>query len=190
MNEILKEILPISVLLTFIGTLITIYYTRRNIKTTKYIETITSERIKWIDIMRKEVSNIITNVYFTLNVYSEDIKDTEDHVYGSGDEQKQEAQSRLFDAKTTLALGQKKDIWSQSDFIWYLHVFKLKLNPKEDEKIIGIIDYFSKFYIESEYKTKKEIPEAKKKIKELVELTQDLLKNEWDKVKKESKGNI
>lgn len=77
MNEFLKEILPISVVLTFIGTMITIYYTRRNLKTTKYIETITSERIKWLDIIRNEVTNIITNIHFTLTVYSENIKNRE-----------------------------------------------------------------------------------------------------------------
>lgn len=190
MNEFLKEILPISVVLTFIGTMITIYYTRRNLKTTKYIETITSERIKWLDIIRNEVTNIITNIHFTLTVYSENIKNRESIIsnYEVDIEAQMEAQLRFFDTTTSSALGKHKVIWSQSDFIKFLYVFKLRLNPKEDKKIIEIIDYFIKFYAESEYKSANEIPEAREKIETLITLTQDLLKEEWEKVKKETKG--
>ena len=192
MNDLLKEILPIGVMLTFIGTLVTIYYTRRNLKTTKYIDTITSERIKWLETIRNEVSNIITNIHFTLKIYSDNIKDRESEInsYENNIEAQYEAQMRYFDTPTSSALGQKKDIWSQSDFIWFLHLFKLRLNPIEDKKIIEIIDYFIKFYAESEYKSSKEIPEAKEKVKQLVEQTQELLKLEWEKVKDETSGNI
>ncbi len=191
MNEFLKEILPVGVVLTFIGTMFTIYYTRRNLKTTKYIDTITSERIKWLDIIRKEVANIITNIHFTLKVYSDDIKNRESQLQCDNDIHAQaEAQRRCFDSPTSYALGQKKEIWSQSDFIQFLCIFKLRLNPKEDKKIIEIVDYFIKFYTNSEYKTSNEISEAKEKIKLLVDETQELLKQEWDKVKFESRGKI
>ena len=56
------------------------------------------------------------------------------------------------------------------------------------KKIIDIIDYFIQFYTESEYKSAKEIPEARKKISFLIEYTQELLKQEWEKVKIESQG--
>jgi hypothetical protein len=133
MNEFLKEILPISVVLTFIGTMITIYYTRRNLKTTKYIDTITSERIKWLDIIRNEVTNIITNIHFTLKIYSDNIQDRENEIknYEDDIEAQIEAQSRYFDTTTSSALGQRKEIWSQSHFIKYLNIFKLRLNPEE-----------------------------------------------------------
>ena len=80
MNEFLKEILPIGVILTFFATMYSIYYTRKNLKTTKYIDTITSERIKWLEIIRNEVSEIVTNVYFTLKIYSEDLKNKENEI--------------------------------------------------------------------------------------------------------------
>jgi hypothetical protein len=142
-NEILKEILPISVVLTFIGTMITIYYARRNLTTTKYIDTITSERIKWLDIIRNEVTNIVTNIHFTLKIYSDDLQDREKEIrnYEDDYDAQMEAQARYFDTTTSLALGQRKEIWSQSHFIKYLNVFKLRLNPVEDKSIIEIIDY-------------------------------------------------
>ncbi len=189
-NEILKEILPISVVLTFIGTMITIYYTRSNLKTTKYIDTITSERIKWLETIRNEVTNIVTNIHFTLKVYSEDIQNIERGTMDPEDDPyaQIEAQERYFDTTTSSALGQRKEIWSQSHFIKYLNLFKLRLNPEEDNNIIEIINYFIKFYAESEYKSAKEILEAREKIDLLITQTQKLLKQEWEKVKKESKG--
>ena len=190
MHEFLKYIIPVSVILTFIGTMINIYYTRRNIETTKYIETITSQRIKWLDIVRNEVTNIIVNINFTLKIYSDDIQDRENEIknYDEDIEAKYEAQMRYFDTKTSNALSQEKAIWSQSDFIQYLYLFKLRLNSFEDKRIIEIIDYFIQFYTESEYKSTKEIPEARKKISFLIEYTQELLKQEWEKVKLESQG--
>ena len=141
MNEFSNELLSIGVVLTFIGTMITIYYTRRNLKTTKYIDTITSERIKWLDIMRKEVAKISTNIHFTLKIYSDKIKNRESQIqnYENNIEAQVEAQMRYFDTPTSSALGQKKEIWSQSDFIWFLHLFKLRLNPTEDKRIIDIL---------------------------------------------------
>jgi hypothetical protein len=192
MNEFLKEILPISVVLTFVGTMITIYYTRRNLKTTKYIDTITSERIKWLDLIRNEVTIIVTNIHFTLKIYSENIQDRENEIKNYEDDinAQFEAQSKYFDTTTSSALGLKKDLWSQSDFIKNLYLFKLRLNPDEDNSITSIIDYFIRFYSESEYKSASEIPEAREKIKQLISLTQKLLKEEWSKVKNESKGKI
>lgn len=191
-NEILREILPISVLLTFFGTMITIYYTRRNLKTTKYIETITSERIKWLTIIRNEVTSLITNIHFTLKIYSENIQDRENEIknYEDDIDVQIKAQSRYFDTPTSSALGQRKEIWSQSDFINNLYLFKIRLNPKEDKVIIDLIDYFIRFYAESEYKSADEIPEAREKVKHLISHTQELLKQEWEKVKKESRGNL
>lgn len=192
MNEFLKDILPISVILTFIGTMITIYYTRRNLKTTKYIDTITSERIKWLDVIRKEVTEIVTNIHFTLKVYSEDIQDRENEIRRYEDDiaLQMEAAERYFESPTSSALASKKAIWSLSDFVNKLYLFKLRLNPVENNDIISIVDYFINFYDESEFKSAKEIPEARDKISQLIKLTQILLKSEWEKVKNESKGKL
>ncbi|WP_044214202.1 hypothetical protein, partial [Saccharicrinis fermentans] len=47
-----------SVLTSFL----TLKYTRRNLKTTKYIETIITERIKWINLLRNDFSILITSI--------------------------------------------------------------------------------------------------------------------------------
>jgi len=192
MNETFKYILPIGVILTFFGTMINILMTSKNIKSTKYIDTITSERIKWIDIIRNEVTNIIVNINFTLKIYSENIKDREYEInnYEQNPEVQLETQLRYFDDKTSNALLKEKPIWSESDFVKYLYLLKLRLNPKEDIEIIEIIDYFIKFYNDSEFKSAVEIPEVQKKINLLIDKTQKLLKQEWEKIKQESKGKI
>ena len=191
MKEYSIEILPISLLLlTFFGTMLNIYFTRKNLTTTKYIDTITSERIKWIDIIRNEVTSIITNIHFTLKIYSENIQDNKNEIRNDEDdiEAQIDAQSRFFDTLTSSAFGTKKEIWSQSDFIQKLYLFKLRLNPAENIVIIGIIDYFINFYTESDYKSANEIPYAREKVKLLLGQIQILLKQEWEKVKLESKG--
>lgn len=190
MKEYLNEILLIGVGLTFIGTTANIYYTRRNLKTTKYIDTITSERIKWLDIIRNEVTNIITNIHFTLKVYTENIQDSENEMrkYEVYPDYECETQSNSFDVQTSAAIGKKKEIWSQSDFIQNLYLFKIRLNPIQDQKIIEIVDYFIRFYTDSQYKSANEIPCARKKVDLLVTQIQELLKHEWEKVKMESKG--
>lgn len=165
--------LTIGVILTFIGTMITIYFTRRNLKTTKYIDTITSERIKWLETIRNEVTNIICNIHFTLEIYSDDIQNNLNSIidYQDNIEAQIEEQTRYFDAPTSLALGQRKNIWSKSDYIKSLYLFKLRLNPVEDKNIIEIIDFFIKFYTESKSKSANEIPEAREKIISLTSQT-------------------
>lgn len=48
-------------------TILTIYFTRKNIRTTKYIETITTERIKWLENIRNDFSILITSLLILKN---------------------------------------------------------------------------------------------------------------------------
>lgn len=192
MNEFLKEILPISVVLTFIGTMITLYYTRRNIKTIKYIDIITSERIKWLDTIRNDSTNIITNIHYTLKIYADIIQNNKKEIenYEYNKEIPNEAQTRYFDAPTSSAFGQKKEVWSQSNFINQLYMFRLRLNYKENNDVIQILDYFIKFYIESDYKSQNDIDKAREKANKLTDKIHNILKSEWEKVKKETQGKF
>ena len=45
-----------GILLTFGATILGHYFTRRNIKTSKFIDVITTERIKWLTTIRNDVS--------------------------------------------------------------------------------------------------------------------------------------
>jgi len=186
MNNFFKETLPLIVVIsTFIGTMISIYFTRRNLKTTKYIETITSERIKWINITRNEIAEIISNIHLSLCKYYQDIDDKfYDPTYHI-----LVAENNIdFASKTSVVFGKEEKAWSLYDFLNKLYLFKLRLNPNEDSQIINILDYFIGFYTKTEDKTAEDIKDAKKNIDTFIEITQVLLKQEWDKVKLESMG--
>ena len=168
MNETIDYILLGGIILTFTGTLITILYTRRNIETTKYIDTVTSGRIRWIDIVRDEATSLVTNILFTLDYYSSKPKKTH----------------------SSSPFGKTKDPWSINDYICFLYIFKLRLNPKEDKKIVKIINYFIDFYKNEEYKSASKRKIAYENVEVFFKLTRDILNNEWQKIKKESRGEI
>ena len=101
MKEILNDfILPSGVLLTFIAATVNIYYTRRNLKTTKYIDTITTERIKWLSIIRDEVTQLVSIFSETLIIHKKLIDNAESQ--NSGEEYtnyiKSEYQKHYFDS--------------------------------------------------------------------------------------------
>ncbi len=75
--EIIISILSTSILTGFVASAVTVFYTRKNLKTTKYIETITSERIKWIQIVRNDFNTLISSILIHVNntEYLNDLKD-------------------------------------------------------------------------------------------------------------------
>jgi len=183
-------ILPSGVLFTFIATCVNIYYTRQSSKKSKYIDTITSERIKWLSIIRNEISEIISIISETLIFYSEEINNIESQNPDENfvTDTNYEYQIHYHDSKTTKPL-KFKDYVEYEDIIKRLYILKLRFNPTVDADVLNIIQYFIKFYT-SEYKSKADISEAKLEVEKLVKNTQALLKNEWEKIKSESKGNF
>lgn len=189
MKEILNSyILPSGVLFTFIATCINIYFTRQTSKTAKYIDTITSERIKWLSLIRNEISELIATISETLIYYKEEIDEIEsqnpDENYITDINYKY--QLHYFDTLTRNSLTFKENV-SYEDITKRLYILKLRFNPTEDFETLNLIQYFINYY-KSEYKSKSDIEEAYEKINKLVVNIQSLLKNEWEKVKKESKG--
>lgn len=189
MKEIIQTyIVPIGIILTFLASLINVFYSRRNIKTTKYIETITTERIKWLEMVRQEATDIISNIYFTLRIYSDQIQSSIDEYHGGhGGQEEYDPMEFFFDAQIGGALGKRNSIWSETDFIKNLNVFKFRLNQVEDKDIIEIVDFFIEFYNQSKYKSQTEILKAKEKIDQFTLLVQNILKIEWEKCKKETR---
>jgi hypothetical protein len=186
MKTISEIFVLIGVPLTLVVSILGIIYSRKNIRTSKYIETITTERLKWLEIIRNEVTDLISNIYFTLKIYSKKVEDIQfdanpDRVINSSIQD-----TNIFDAKTDIAFADRPNAWSETDFIKKLNIFKLRLNPKEDIEIIKIADYFIKFYAVSEFKSEGELIEAQKKVDLLVEKVQVLLKTEWEKCKYET----
>lgn len=183
-------ILPSGVILTFVATCINIYYTRQNSKKGKYIDTITSERIKWLSIIRTDISDLIAVISETLIFYKYEIDQIEsqnpDESYIADTNYKY--QLHYFDSITKNSLKFKEQVEYET-IVKKLYILQLRFNPIEDSGTLNLIRFFIDFY-KSEYKSKSDIEEANKVINDLVIDIQSLLKKEWEKVKRESKGQL
>lgn len=186
-KEIFKDFLPIGVFLTFLISLINIIVTTKNLKKTKFIDTITSERIKWLEAIRKGGSEIISELSDFLNYLQLEVEEikNEDPSENRTAEINFEYQHNYFNAKTSNILT-KNRIWTRTEFIKNLNLFKLRLNYKEDIEIITLINGFIKL-VKNEYNSEKDIAEANKNLETFIDSLQVILKNEWEKVKKETK---
>lgn len=177
----------LGILSTFIVTLFGHLYTRKNIKTSKYIGVITAERIKWLSTIRNEVSEIVSLITDTLIIYQDEIKNKEiynpinKNIY----DDKDDYQKYYFDSITTNAFKKKGKIELKT-LTNKLILLKLRFNPKEDLQILEIIDFFLDFY-QLKYKTEKDLETAFEKSDLLINNIQSMLKIEWERVKKETK---
>lgn len=186
-KEFIKDFLPLGVLLTFLISLVNIYITTKTQKKTKFIDTITSERIKWLEIIRNESSHIISELTEYSNsilAQIEDIKNT-DPSENRTIEVNFEYQKNYFNAKNSSVLSSKK-LWTKSEFIKNLNLFKLRLNYIEDIEIIKILDRFIGL-IKLEYLNENDINNLDKDLELFIQNIQIVLKDEWEKVKKETK---
>ncbi|MCD9462452.1 hypothetical protein CJF25_05510 [Photobacterium phosphoreum] len=152
----LKDILYIvGIGLTFVLGLVNVFYNIYISKRTTYINSVTVERVKWINALRENVSKFIGLTYhWVMTDISED-SDESKHIIKEID------QLRI--------------------------LIQLQVNPNEPlgEKIIHLIDKVSLYTHESQKDKLKVI------LKEIVSEVQQLLKEEWDKVKNESeKGRL
>lgn len=146
----LKDILTsVSILLTFFTALIGLIISWRNSQKTSFINTVTASRIRWIEIIRNNVSEFCGLIH---------------HI-----------------SLTPLKEDEMKPFVEKIDRLRF--VIKLQLNRSDnfDKKIIEKINLIP------DLTDPKRNSELTKEINELIELTQDLLKLEWEGVKEESK---
>ncbi|MCG9559869.1 hypothetical protein [Vibrio kanaloae] len=138
----------IGIILTFVIGLINY----RNNKKTSYINSVTAERVKWINILRENVSKYTGLTYHW--VVSEIDPDSKE----------------------------SKEIIRELDQLNML--IRLQINPKEDlgKKVIAHLDKIPDLTHKS-YEA-----ELKSKLHEMVKDVQELLKEEWDKVKDEAEN--
>jgi endo-1,4-beta-D-glucanase Y len=152
----LKDIFyVVGIAATFLISLVNIVYNIYINRRTTYINSVTSERVKWINALRENVSKYAGLTY---NWVISDIEE--------GSEE-------------------SKKILKEIDQLRIL--IQLQINPNEDlgKSIISCIDTISTHTHESQ----KEV--LKKDLKGLVSDVQNLLKEEWDKVKDEAeKGRL
>ncbi len=179
-------VVPLGVVLTFFVGVYNIYTIRKNLKSTKYIDTITTERIKWLNILRDEISEIVSIISESLIFYGVEIKNIEEENPNEDKivETNYELLKHYFDANTSNLLVYKKSL-GYAEIIKKLYILKLRFNPKEDIATLNYIQFFIDFY-NQENINESDIRQAKNNIELLTENVQSLLKKEWEKVKKET----
>ncbi|WHF52402.1 hypothetical protein QGN23_03760 [Chryseobacterium gotjawalense] len=188
MKEFLNYyVIPLGVISTFIVGVYNIYIIRKNLKSTKFIETITTERIKWLNILREEISEIISIISDSLIFYNKGVSSIveEDPNENSAFNRKYNDSMHNLDTNTSELLSYKNKI-DYSEVIKKLYILKLRFNPSEDSETLSYVQYFIEFY-NKEYKSADDLIEAKNKIDLFVKNIQLLLKKEWEKVKRETK---
>ena len=191
MDTFLK-ILSTSALTGFVASILTIWFTRKNLKTSKYIDTITSERIKWIQVVRTDLTELVSSLLIHLKNtdYLEDMiseKERQDYTNyvvsrepdSYSDEELQgysELQRNIESTGDAL-----KNVLTRSGIVNKATLLKLRFNPVED---IDIINQLNKV-IESFADYSKKTSEIDFDISQLTDKSQEVLKREWDKVKNE-----
>lgn len=142
----------LGIILTFILSLWNVINNYRSSKRTAFINTVTTERIKWIENLR---SNISSFCGLTYTWSMSELEGTEE----------------------------EKEIIKEIDKL--RHYIRLQLNPDPDalldrkiEKLISLIPTLTPQHKQEDLKTE---------INNLITTSQELLKEEWEKVKEESK---
>jgi hypothetical protein len=140
----------LGIILTFLLGVWNIVNNYRASRRTAFINTVTAERVKWIERLRENIS-VFCGLTYT------------------------------WSASRMEGQPEEPEILKQIDKL--RHLIRLQLNPydsrdKQIEELVGKIP-------ELTHETK--IDQLKITLNELVVVTQHLLKNEWEKVKEESK---
>lgn len=174
-------VVPIGVIITFIGTLFTIYYTRKNTTHTKYIDTVTSERIKWMGKLREYISEYIAIVRL--------IKGFQIEFNNMSFQERSQKEDEIYDEKTELT----------REIVALECKIRLLLNPEgeRDQKIFNLIHPLTEKYkevynpdltdVDRRNKIKDEYTLImEKNYKELISEVQLYLKEEWERVKLET----
>ncbi|MDP8205815.1 MAG: hypothetical protein P9L92_04050 [Candidatus Electryonea clarkiae] len=146
-----ENITALGITLTFLLGIWNLVVNYKNSRRTSFINTVTSERIKWIDKLRNNISDFCGLTY-------------------------------------TWVMSELKEKPNELEYIVKIdnlrHLIRLQLNPDGalDQKIEELIAEIPTLTNSSQRK------ELRSAINTLIETTQKLLKEEWDKVKLESKS--
>ncbi|MGJ8688005.1 MAG: hypothetical protein ACSHXZ_00665 [Gammaproteobacteria bacterium] len=122
----------------------------RDSKRTSFINTVTSERVKWIEKTRDAISTLCGRTYYWAATQDELSSEDSNSV--------------------------RKDVDRLKMLV------KLQLNPSEDlsQRLFALIDDLSRFTHGSQ------ISKLRETLNEIVEVSQQILKAEWDKVRDEA----
>jgi len=156
----------ITAVIAAVLSLLSVYFSYQSNKKTTFINTITTERIKWMSEIRENVSKLCSNTY---------------------------------------RLSVRRDISNRQEKLTEVdrligHI-RLLLNPKEHEEILKLLDGIPEYFNKSEGReardmankifgltTEKDLFELS--IANIIFLSQELLKEEWEKERKDSSSKI
>ncbi len=171
----------------------TIYAVKNNLKYSKYVEIRTSQRIKWIENVSTEFATIITNIHFSIEDCLNEIRAEGNQNEEPSIEEQARKSKETFVLLSNFVKDNQRITWNTSSFVMHLNLFKLKLvngnnDNKNKKEIIDLINDFIFFYENGDKDLYyAELIEKKQKKNKLFELTQDLLKKEWEQIEKDIK---
>ncbi|HAN77911.1 MAG TPA: hypothetical protein DCQ31_09125 [Bacteroidales bacterium] len=181
-----------------ISAIISVAYTRKNLKTSKYIETITSERIRWIENIRNDFSTLTTSILILRN-NEEKLHVTKFNLNWEHDVRNltmrdEFADLSLDEHETNYKENRKiveiessiKKCLSPIEIVMKAIQLKLKIDSKENYRILKAIDEFNLMLdtiIEEFSKVDFDKSTSKININRFIELAREILNNEWNVVK-------
>lgn len=170
-----------------IVSLAAVFYTRINIKTQKYIETITTQRIKWIETLRCDLSEVITGMLL-LSFCKTSATDYWEYVENVGFEDFEgQVSGDEFIARINALNESLKLKVNRIDLIQKIDLSILRLNAKGDANLIEMLDNLRNCILHEKYDKDKD----QENIMEIRKEVAATLKREWEKVKQETlKGRL
>ena len=183
----LNNITGITAFFAMVVSLLAVIYTRSNIKVQKYIDTITVQRIKWIDTLRNDFSDVISGIY--ISCYCEvKLKEYDDFMEHVGpDDQSQAYSLREYHDELNQLKDKLTSEINKIELIRKIDLSIMRLNQADDAKLISILEKSKDYVLSAGY----DFHETEKFIKKLKSEMSIVLKYEWEKVKQEvKKGGI
>jgi len=170
--------------------LVNVWFSRRNLRTSKYIDTVVTERIKWIESVRTDFSLLITSIliireneekYHEIKFEAERIgyvRNITNRDYLEDDELSSDYDADKLLSNMDLLL---EKCLTPADVVLKSTQLQLKLNPNDDRAVIKSLELISSEFSNASFKK----AESKIKLDELIHSAQSLLKREWKRVKDE-----
>ena len=175
-------------ILSFASSLINIYVTTKGLRASKYIDTITNSRIKWIEKISNEAAELHSMLMLTImkEAHILQLKTAHDNT---NDIDKMIESLHLSVSKSRRVEGLKKEIEniSKNDILLKINLIKLRINPQDNSGVLDVLDTLTEFAIDQDYTTDK-INNYWLVNQMLIKKVQYLLKAEWEKTKSEAKA--
>ena len=170
--------------------LVNVWFSRRNLRTSKYIDTVVTERIKWIETVRNDFSLLISSIliireneekYHEIKYEAERIgyvRNITNRDYLEDDKLSSDYDTDKLLSNMNLLL---KKCLTPSEVVLKSIQLQLKLNPNEDTGIIKSLELISNEFSNASFKK----ADSKIQLEQLINSVQSLLKREWKRVKDE-----